>query len=269
MTSYDRSYDRYAAIRDGQGLTDYKVAKGTGIGSATFSNWKNGKYTPKQDKIEKIAEFLKVNPNDITAKNVIQVFRLNKASSALLENDTDTDDDNLDDPVVETTSSIELKEGQSNRLFKAVDLFAPIDAISKRLPSVRISLKVPVLGRVAAGIPNEAIEDIIGWECISEEMAESGDYFGLQIKGDSMEPRMRNGDVVIVRKQEDADNGDTVIALVNGSDAVCKKLKKYSDGSIALMSTNPAYDPMFFAAKDIEDLPVRIIGKVKELRAKY
>lgn len=130
-------------------------------------------------------------------------------------------------------------------------------------------VRVPVLGRVAAGFPIFAEEEIIDYEDIPGAMAKDGEYYGLKIKGDSMEPRMRNGDVVIVRKQEDADNGDTVIALVNGSDAVCKKLKKYSDGSIALMSTNPAYDPMFFTAKDIEDLPVRIIGKVKELRAKY
>lgn len=136
-------------------------------------------------------------------------------------------------------------------------------------PAAPASVRIPVLGRVAAGSPIFADEEIIDYEDIPEAMTKGGEYFGLQIRGDSMEPRMRNGDVVIVRKQEDADNGDTVIALVNGNDAVCKKLKKYSDGSIALMSTNPAYDPMFFAAKDVEDLPVRIIGKVKELRAKY
>ena len=78
---------------------------------------------------------------------------------------------------------------------------------------------IPVLGRVAAGIPIEAIEDIIDYEEISEKMAAYGDYFALEIHGQSMEPKMSEGDVVIVRKQEYADNGDTVIALVNGSDA--------------------------------------------------
>ena len=83
-----------------------------------------------------------------------------------------------------------------------------------------------------------------------------------------MEPKISNGDVVIVRKQSDADDGDLVIALVNGNDAVCKRLKKYAEG-IALLSTNPAYEPMYFSEKEIVEKPVEIIGKVKELRAKF
>ncbi len=127
---------------------------------------------------------------------------------------------------------------------------------------------INVLGRVAAGIPLEAIEDIIDTEEISEEMAKTGEFFGLQIDGDSMEPRMQKGDVVIVRKQDDAESGDIVIAMVNGDDATCKRLKKYQEG-IALISTNPAYDPIYFSNKEIEEKPVRIIGKVVELRAKF
>ena len=130
------------------------------------------------------------------------------------------------------------------------------------------SYRIPVLGRVAAGLPIEAQQEILDWEEISGEMALDGEYFALQIKGDSMEPRMKSGDVVIVRQQEDADDGDTVIALVNGNDAVCKRLKKYQDG-IALVSTNPAYEPMYFSGSEIDETPVRIIGKVKELRAKF
>ena len=127
---------------------------------------------------------------------------------------------------------------------------------------------IPVLGRVAAGIPITAAEYIIDTEEISQAMAADGDYFGLQIKGDSMEPKISNGDIVIVRKQSDADDGDLVIALVNGNDAVCKRLKKYSEG-IALLSTNPSYEPMYFNEKEITEKPVEIIGKVKELRAKF
>ena len=127
---------------------------------------------------------------------------------------------------------------------------------------------IPVLGRVAAGIPMAASEYIIDTEEISQAMAADGEYFGLQVKGDSMEPRIKNGDVVIVRKQSDADDGDLVIALVNGYDAVVKRLKKYKDG-IALISSNPIYEPMFFSKSDTDEKPVEIIGKVKELRAKF
>lgn len=134
--------------------------------------------------------------------------------------------------------------------------------------SSRKGVAVNVLGRVAAGIPIEAIEDVIDTEEISEEMAKTGEFFGLQIHGDSMEPKFSDGDVVIVRKQNDAESDDIVIAMVNGDDATCKRLKKYKDG-IALVSTNPAYDPMYFSKEEIETKPVRILGRVVELRAKF
>ena len=127
---------------------------------------------------------------------------------------------------------------------------------------------IPVLGRVAAGIPINMVTDIIDQEQITEEMASAGEYFALQIHGDSMEPRMKDGDVVIVRQQDDAESGEVVIAAVNGNDATCKRLKKYAEG-IMLLSTNSAYEPIVFTNQDIEELPVKILGKVVELRAKF
>lgn len=127
---------------------------------------------------------------------------------------------------------------------------------------------INVLGRVAAGIPIEAIENIIDTEEISEELARTGDFFGLQIHGDSMEPKISDGDVVIVRQQEDAESGDIVIATVNGDEATCKRLRKYRDG-IELVANNPTYEPLFFSNEDIINKPVRIIGRVVELRAKF
>ena len=79
---------------------------------------------------------------------------------------------------------------------------------------------------------------------------------------------MMEGDVVIVRKQDTAETGDTVVVLVNGDSATVKKIKYGSDG-ISLIPTNPAYDVQFYSAQDVERLPVRVIGKVVELRAKY
>lgn len=132
----------------------------------------------------------------------------------------------------------------------------------------RKGVVIPVLGHVAAGIPIEMIEDIIDTEEIPEDMARHGEFFALKIKGDSMTPSINNSDVVIVRQQEDAENGDIVIATVNGNDAVCKRLKKYSDG-ISLISLNPAYEPLYFNTSEIQEAPVKIIGKVIELRRKF
>lgn len=127
---------------------------------------------------------------------------------------------------------------------------------------------IKIYGRVAAGIPLEAIEDVIDEEEIPEELARTGEFFGLRISGDSMEPDIHNGDTVIVKRQNDAESDEIVIALVNGDDGVCKRLKKYAD-SIALISLNPNYEPMYFSREEISEKPVKIIGKVVELRRKF
>lgn len=129
-------------------------------------------------------------------------------------------------------------------------------------------IKIPVLGTVAAGIPISAVEDILDYEEIPQSWQNQGEFFALKIKGDSMEPRMENGDVVIVKQQSDANSGDTVIVLVNGDDATCKRLEKTENG-IMLVSTNPKYPPMFYSLEDIQTKPVVILGKVVELRQKY
>lgn len=129
-------------------------------------------------------------------------------------------------------------------------------------------LQIPVLGTVAAGIPISAVEDILDYEEVPQSWENQGEFFALKIKGDSMEPRMESGDVVIVRQQSDANSGDTVIVLVNGDDATCKKLQK-TDNGIMLVSTNPKYPPMFYSNEEIQTKPVVILGKVVELRQKY
>lgn len=127
---------------------------------------------------------------------------------------------------------------------------------------------IPVLGYVKAGIPMTAIENIIDYEEISQEQARTGEFFGLMIKGDSMEPKISEGDVVIVRKQETVENGEIAVVLINGDDATVKKFYK-TDAGIKLVSTNPTYDPFFFTPDEVNSLPVSVIGKVVELRAKF
>lgn len=127
---------------------------------------------------------------------------------------------------------------------------------------------IPVLGSVPAGIPIEAIQDIIDYEEIDAATAAKGEYFALQVKGSSMEPRICEGDIVIVRKQDDVESGEIAIVMVNGDNATIKRLLKYEDG-IRLMPTNPAYEPLYFTNDEILEKPVKVIGKVIENRQKY
>lgn len=129
-------------------------------------------------------------------------------------------------------------------------------------------IRIPVLGRVAAGIPIEAITDIEDWEEIPQSMAKTGEYFALKIAGKSMEPRMMDGDVVIVRRQPDVDSGDIAVVLVNGNDATVKQISK-SDAGLTLIGWNPSvYTPKTYNRKECKELPVTILGKVVEIRGK-
>lgn len=123
--------------------------------------------------------------------------------------------------------------------------------------------KIPVLGRVPAGIPIDAIEDIIDFEEVNEKTASMGDLFALKVKGDSMSPRICDGDVVIVHQQPEAESGEVIIATINGDDAVCKRIMIYGD-TVLLRSNNPAYDDINVTGRN----DFRIIGKVIELRGK-
>lgn len=128
--------------------------------------------------------------------------------------------------------------------------------------------RIPVRGAVAAGVPIEAIEEILDYEELDAHMAAQGEYMALKLRGESMEPRMRSGDVVIVRLQPDVDSGDIAVVMVDGADATVKKIRKSPDG-IMLVPYNPSYEPIFYNNAQIESLPVTILGKVVELRAKF
>lgn len=127
-------------------------------------------------------------------------------------------------------------------------------------------VKIPVLGRVVAGIPIEAVTDILDWEEIPAEMAATGEYFALKVKGDSMSPNICEDDVVIVKRQNDIECGEIAIVLVNGEDATIKKVNCHENG-LTLVGFNPTvYAPHFYTKEEVARLPISIVGKVVELR---
>lgn len=146
-----------------------------------------------------------------------------------------------------------------------------VDYLLGRGPA-RISGKghsVPVLGSVPAGIPIEAIEDIVDYEEIPQSMLTGGrEYFALQVKGDSMYPDYLPGDTVIVRKTPVCNSGDICIVYVNGYDATLKQVRLGDDQTITLIPRNPEYPPRTYTQEEIENLPVSIAGVVVELRRK-
>lgn len=129
--------------------------------------------------------------------------------------------------------------------------------------------EVPLLGVVKAGYDYMAQEN---WEGMIEVdkniVKDNADYFALKIKGDSMSPVLIEDDIVIVKKQEDFENGDLVVAIINGDEATIKKGKK-SDNSILLQPLNTAYEPLIFTYDEMKTIPVTIVGIVKQLKREF
>ena len=135
--------------------------------------------------------------------------------------------------------------------------------------SKRTGVQIPILGSVIADTPISAIEDILGYEEITPELASTGSFFCLKVKGSSMEPRLFEDDIIVVKQQPDVESGEVAVVLVNGDEATVKQIKK-ADNGITLIGYNVAvYPPTFYSNEDIINLPVTIIGKVIELRRPF
>ena len=131
------------------------------------------------------------------------------------------------------------------------------------------AIRIPVLGSVPAGIPIEAIEDVVDWEDLPKSMASGGrEYFALQVKGDSMWPDYLPGDTVIVRKQPTCQSGEDCVVYVNGYEATLKQVRLNDDHSLTIVPRNQSYPPRTYSPEEIESLPVSIAGVVVELRRK-
>ena len=130
------------------------------------------------------------------------------------------------------------------------------------------STVVFIYGSIPAGIPMECIEDVIDTEEISSKLLKGNkEYFGLKVKGNSMEPDYIDGDTLILLKTDDCESGDDCVVMINGNDGTFKRVFKNENG-IILQPLNPEYSPLVFTNEQIENLPVKIIGTVEEIRRK-
>ncbi len=130
------------------------------------------------------------------------------------------------------------------------------------------SMRIPILGFVSAGHPIDAQENKKGYITIDESMGTKGEYYALKIKGDSMFPRIHNGDTIIFRKQRDIENGEIAIVSVGLDEATCKKVMKSEHGITLIALNQNVYEPKFYSNREIEDLPITIYGLVVEVRGK-
>lgn len=200
----------------------------TGISKTQISNYLSGNYKAKQDKLYIIAK------------------TLNVSEAWLMGYDVD-----MDREWFEEKEPPEL----------TIDNARYIETNTK-------TIKIPLLGKVPAGVPIEAIEDLLGYEEIPISMLQGGnDYFALKIEGDSMYPEYMSGDTIIVKQQPDCESGDDCVVMVNGDDATFKRVVK-QEKNIILKPLNNKYEPYVFGEYDIMTKPVKIVGVAIEVRRK-
>jgi repressor LexA len=125
------------------------------------------------------------------------------------------------------------------------------------------ALELPVMGRIAAGVPIEAISEVSHHVAVPGSMLSGrGQHYALEVKGDSMiEAGINDGDIVVIREQTTADNGDIVVALVEGHEATLKRFRR-KGGMIALEAANPAYETRVLPEDQVK-VQGRLVGLIR------
>jgi len=123
---------------------------------------------------------------------------------------------------------------------------------------------VPLVGRIAAGAPIEALQSSERRVTVPEDMLSAvGDHFALEVKGDSMiDAGILDGDVVVIRRQDTADDGDIIVALIEDHEATLKTLRRQRGGRVALEAANPAYETRVLPAERLR-IQGRLVGLVR------
>lgn len=195
--------------------------------------------------------------NNITQIQLAKKLNKTQQTISLYENGTNEPD--LDSYIILSklfNRSIEYIAGKSD-----------VNIDSNVFPINDNPVKVPVVGRISAGLPILAQENIEGYEFAPSSMIKDGfEYFYLKVQGDSMNLKFNNGDIVLVQKQDELENNEIGVILVNGYDATVKKYKS-ENGLVILepMSTNPENTVQIYNPKDIS---IKIIGKVVSYQGK-
>lgn len=130
-------------------------------------------------------------------------------------------------------------------------------------------VSLPLVGTVKAGYNYLAQENWVGTVDVETSLVGDGkDYFALKVKGDSMAPVFIEGDIVIIKKQNDCENNEFAVVIINGDEGTLKKIKK-TDSGIILQPLNPAYGPVMYTKEEMETIPIIIVGVVKQLKREF
>lgn len=171
---------------------------------------------------------------------------------------------------IRKASPLTLKELAKVYNLDYIDLYEKagyLDLAEKEKISQKHSVSIPILGTVKAGYDWLAEENVVDYITLKENIPNIKEYYALRITGDSMLPLLSDGDLVIVHDQDDVESGQTAVVLINGDEATVKKVIKTNEG-IELHAMNPYYPVKKFTYDEMNTVPVKIIGRVKEAKIK-
>lgn len=206
------------------------------------------------------------NERDITLDELAKILGTTKATLSRYEN-------NLRTPNAEFIEQLaSFFDVSTDYLLGKSDIKNP-EKFYKNITIINQNnlIKIPILGVIKAGEPIFAEQNIIGYEYVDKKDISDGDYFYLIVKGDSMnKSRIEDGDMVLVRSQNDVNDGDIAIVLINGCEATLKRVYKTKDALILQPdSTNPKHKPIILNSANSLPSDVKILGKVIHAKIKF
>lgn len=270
--------NRIRELRKEKKWTMKELGSRVGLAESTISQYETGKRQPDNKTLLCFADLFDTTVDYILGR-LAPVQSVGSSAVRLktlrLERDL-TMADVARDLGLPYTTYVNYEKGErrpnSEMLIKIADYYhTSVDYVIGKggMPSSQSHVRIPVLGSVPAGIPIEAVEDVIDWEDISATMTRGGkEYFALRVAGDSMFPKFLDGDIVIVHRTPVCDSGDDCVVYVNGYDATLKTVFLSKDGGLSLRPINTNYEPRSFTRAEVASLPVSIAGVVVELRRK-
>lgn len=217
-----------------RGITRNKFSKDIGISNATFYNWQSRGSTPKSETLQKIADYLGTTTDYLLGKsdeqdNIIFRTALEKVAH-----------DQLDNAIKEKSRS----EKRANRSLR--------DEMIDRI-AIEAKGRIPIVGTIRAGLPLIAEEFLEGWAYSPiKNTGNEIEYFYLRVTGDSMiGAGIEEGSLVLIHKQNYAENGQIVACMVDEEDATLKRFRQQGN-TIMLIPENPKYDPIVLSASDFD-----------------
>ena len=213
------------------GLKAVDLHERTGISKASISEYLSGNYEPKQKNVYRLAKALHVAPS--------YLMGLSEPDPAPAP------------PAPQKSDGLPERQGSYYH-----------DPVGAPLPE---QVRIPIVGRIVAGEPEDAYQEPEGYVMIDKSLAQHGRFYALRVHGDSMEPTIFDGDIVVYELTPDIDDGRIHIVLVDGGEATVKEVHRQQNG-LTLIGHNPkVYPPHFYTAEECAKLPVRIIGRVRQL----